>query len=477
MRRTIAALACGAIAAAPANAQPLPAPTPAAAPGERVYPITLAAALQLAGASPLDVQIAARQVEIAARLLDRAKLLWVPNVSVGVDYFRHTGLQQNFAGQIVDSNRGTLMAGVGPNLVFPTADVVFAPLAARQDLRARQAALQAVTNDVALAVAVAYFDVQQARGELAGATLASRKAEEVSRRAEQLAAGLAPPLEATRARVELSRRRQAEAIARERWRTASAELSRLLRLDPTLLVEPAEPPFLTVTVIDPACTVDALVPVALTNRPELAGQQAVVQAALARLKAEKLRPLVPSLALRSVSTNPSGSLGWGAFGGGAGNRLGDFAGRSDFDVQVLWEFQNLGFGNRARAGQQRAEHAAATLDLFRTQDRVAAEVAMAFAQVTAAADRLKLAEPALNDAIELVDKSLDGLGTTRRVGDLLTLVVRPQEVVAAVQSLGQANADYHAAVGDFNRGQFRLYRALGHPPHALPPVTPEILTK
>lgn len=474
MRWTMAGLAGWVSLAGPLYAQPLPAPVPVAAPGERVYPITLATALQLAGAAPLDVQIAGRQVEIAARQLDRAKLLWVPNVSVGVDYFKHTGLEQNFAGEILDSNRGTFMAGVGPNLVLPTADAIFSPLAARQDLRARRAVLQAVTNDVTLAVAVAYFDVQQARGELAGAVLATTKAEEVSRRAEKLANGLAPPLEATRARVELSRRRQAEATARERWRTASAEL---VRLDPTTLVEPAEPPFLTVTVIDPAGTLDALVPVALTNRPELAGQQAVVQAALARLRAEKVRPLVPSVALRSVSTNPGGTLGWGAFGGGRNNRVGDFAGRSDFDLQLFWEFQNFGLGNRARAGEQRAVHAAATLELFRTQDRVAAEVAAAFAQVTAAADRLRLAEPTLKDAVELVDKSLEGLGTTRRAGDLLTLVVRPQEVVAAVQALGQANADYHAAVGDFNRGQFRLYRALGHPPQALPAVTPEIRTK
>ena len=448
-------------------------PLPPAAPGDRVHPLTLAAALRLAGANTLDVQIAGRQVEIAARLLDRAKLLWVPNVTVGTDSFRHTGLQQNFAGDILGSNRGTFMAGVGPNLVLPTADAVFAPLAARQELRARKATLQAVTNDVTLAVVVAYFDVQQARGELAGATLATAKADEVSRRAEGLAAGLAPPLEATRARVELSRCRQAEATARERWRTASAELVRLLRLDPTTLVEPAEPPFLTVTVIDPACPLAELIPLALANRPELVGQSALVQAAVARLRAERNRPLLPTVAFRSVSTNPSGSLGWGAFGGGPNYRLGNFAGRSDFDLQLLWEFQNLGLGNRARAGEQQAAHAVATLELLRTQDRVAAEVATAFAQATAAAERLKLAEPTLKDAVELVDKSLEGLKTTRRAGDLLTLVVRPQEVVAAVQALGQANADYHAAVGDFNRSQFRLYRALGHPPAALPAVVPD----
>jgi len=36
--------------------------------------------------------------------------------------------------------------------------------------------------------------------------------------------------------------------------------------------------------------------------------------------------------------------------------------------------------------------------------------------------------------------------------------------VAAVQVLGQAYDDYYATVADYDRAQFRLYHALGHPP-------------
>ena len=252
----------------------------------------------------------------------------------------------------------------------------------------------------------------------------------------------------------------------------SAELARILRLDPSLLLEPAEPAFLPVTVIDPTAAVDDLIPVALSTRPELGGQQAVVQATLARLKQEKMRPLVPSLAVRSVSTNPSGSLGYGAFGGGANDKLDNFSGRFDIDMQLMWEFQALGLGNRARVAERKAENEAALLDLFRTQDRVAAEVVQAFAQARAAAERLNEAEPALREAIQLADRSLDGLGQTRRVGDAVVLVVRPQEAVAAVQAFGQANADFFAAVADYNRAQFRLYRALGHPARCLAGAVP-----
>ena len=49
----------------------------------------------------------------------------------------------------------------------------------------------------------------------------------------------------------------------------------------------------------------------------------------------------------------------------------------------------------------------------------------------------------------------------------MVLLVRPQEVVAAVQALAQAYLDYYGAVADANRAQFRLYRALGQPAQCL----------
>ena len=136
-------------------------------------------------------------------------------------------------------------------------------------------------------------------------------------------------------------------------------------------------------------------------------------------------------------------------------------------MQLLWEFQALGLANRARVNERSAEHEVAILELFRTQDRIAAEVVRAFAEVRSAAERLAEAEPALREAVELVNRNLDGLGQTRRVGEVLVLVIRPQEAVAAVQALAQANADFYAAVADYNRAQFRLYRALGHPAQCL----------
>jgi outer membrane protein TolC len=446
------------------KAEPLRLPTLAAAQTDaRALPINLPTALRLAGASPLDISLAAQRLEAAHAELRRAKVLWLPTVYLGVDYYRHDGRLQDVVGEVFDTNKSSLMAGVTPNLVFAVTDAIYAPLAAKQLVRAREGDLQAARNDSLLAVAEAYFNVQQARGEATGSYEAVRRAEDLVKRVEKLTEGLSPPVEKNRALTELARRRQAVESAYERWQTASAELNRLLRLDPAALVEPVEYPHLHVNLLDLEQTVDSYIPIALANRPELASQQALVQATLARLKQEKIRPLVPSVVIRGAGTNPAGTLSTGVFGGGINDGMSNFAVRNSIDVQLLWEFQNLGLGNRALVHQRQAENQQAVLALFRTQDLVAAEVAQSHAQATRALKRLRLAEEGLRNAIETADKNLEGLKQTRNVGGTIVLVFRPFEVVGAIQSLDQAYRDYFGAVADANRAQFRLYRALGQP--------------
>ena len=44
---------------------------------------------------------------------------------------------------------------------------------------------------------------------------------------------------------------------------------------------------------------------------------------------------------------------------------------------------------------------------------------------------------------------------------------RPQEVVAALQQLQQAYINYYTSTNDYNRAQFRLFRAMGYPAQRL----------
>jgi len=455
---------------------PLPAPTPVVAESssatglesvkpeevDRPLPINLATALRLADARPILIALARAAVETEYGLYQQARVLWLPTVNVGVDYQRHDGGEQNeLTGQLIIGTRNQFTAGVGAAAVFALTDAIYAPLAERQLLNARNIDVQTAKNDSLLAVAQAYFDVQQARGILVGTLDSVAKGRELARRIGALGIGLAPAIEVQRVRAFVFNLEQQVETARQNWRTSSATLTRVLRLDPAALVGPLEPPHLRVTLISPKEPLDPLIEVGLTNRPELESQQAVVQATLIRLKQERMRPLIPSIVLQSNAT-PDESLGAGVVGSGT-HSLNSWAGRNDWDAQVVWQFKNLGFGNRGLITQRRGEQQQALLQLFQTQDQVAADVRQAHAAVQASAVRVRQAEAELKAAAEDYEGNLKGLSQTIRAGELLVLVVRPQEAVAALQFLQQAYIDYYTSANDYNRAQFQLFRALGYP--------------
>ena len=207
----------------------LPA-APIMRPDEKPLPINLPTALQLANVRAVDVAAAAERIQVAAAELEQAEVLWLPTITVGGDYARHDGKQQDTAGNVFDNSRSSLMFGLGTGIgtaaILNVGDAIFAPLAARQQVRAREADKQTAANDTLLAVSDSYFNVQQARGELAGAIVATQRTQELVNRTKKLAPSLVPEFETDRAEAELARRQQAELLARERWKVASAELLR-----------------------------------------------------------------------------------------------------------------------------------------------------------------------------------------------------------------------------------------------------------
>lgn len=437
--------------------------------GGKPYPINLPAALKLGNARGLDIALASRRLQAAGAQLQGANVLWIPSLILGGDYNRHDGPIQTIEGPVINTSRSSVVAGGAPYAVVALAEAFFQPLAVRQTVRARQAEVQAAANNTLLAVTRAYFNVQQARGELAGFRDALRFADDLLRRLDKLSPALTPALEAKRARTLAARLRQTAIQSENNWRVASAELLRVLYLDPTLVVEPVEPPHLRIPLLPLDKPVDDLIPVALTNRPELASHQALVRATLQQLRMEKMRPLMPSLLLRGWSTPVVGTLGVDLFGGGQNSNLSNFGLRQDWDIQAIWTLQNFGFGNRALIRQRAAENKVALMELFRIQDQVAAEVVEAYARAQTAEGRIREAEEELRDAQSLVREDLTALGQTQRLieGGPIQLVVRPQEVVAAIQMLQQAYVDFYTSINDYNRAQFQLYRAVGNPAQQL----------
>ncbi|HMB03088.1 MAG TPA: TolC family protein, partial [Isosphaeraceae bacterium] len=427
------------------------------------FPINLATALRLSDARPLVVAAAQASVWVAEAELTRAKVLWVPAILFGVDYIRHDGGGPDF-------NKGIMTAPsvnffyAGPSLYqfVNLTDAIYEPLVARRVLTSRHWDVQTAKNDALMQTADAYFRVHQARGTYAGALYTVERGRDLVERIAQLSRELVPLVEVDRARNMLADLEQRAAEARQEWRVRSADLTQVLRLDPRAVVEPLEHDHAQVTIIDPGRSLDDLMPIALTNRPELASRRALVQAAEQRIRREKARPLLPIVALNGFQSAGMLIQG-GLFALGPNSSLNQWKGRDDVSIQLVWQLENFGLGNLARIKAQRGRESQAIIDLRNTQDMVAADVNRAHARLQSAAARVLQADRALRTAIITFNGHLEGLGQTRRLENVLVLTFRPQEAVYSLEQMNVSFNEYFATVSDYNRAQFELFHALGYP--------------
>ena len=325
---------------------------------------------------------------------------------------------------------------------------------------ASQADVQAATNNAVLAASEAYFDLLLASGLLAierEAAANARTLAEITASYARSGAGL----EADHQRIltELDHRRGNIEDAVGQLEVASANLVKLLVLDPNQVLAPVEPAEAVFQLLPDETPLDEMIVQGLRQRPELASAQELVQATLLRLKQARLRPLVPSLAF---------SYAGGGFGGGQNGFFGNFGSRGDATVSLYWEIQNLGFTDVAIARRNLAENRAAALRLIKVENQVAADVTTAYKSRLAASRRMAQAAPAVTKGLESL--RLNMLNIRRGAG--LPAATRPIEVLQPIQALAQARTDYLNAVLAYNRAQFRLYRAIGQPP-LLPPNAPQ----
>jgi outer membrane protein TolC len=473
-------------------------------PGDLRFPINLAAALRLADARPLVVVAAQSSAWIAEAKLQKAKVLWIPSLNLAGDYIRHDGfgpdlnrginvpqgenaLGQNAPGSLgkpLNQNVNFLYAGAGftytpstpnyfyqptpdrpmlpsPQMQFVT-DMIFQPLYERQRLNAARWDIQAAKNDALLMTARAYFSIHKYRGQYAGAIDVVRKGRQLVAEIAELSRDLVQAVEIDRARNLLADLEQQAVSSRQFWRISSAQLTQILRLDPRAVVEPIERDHLQITLIDPSRSLDDLIPIGLTNRPELASHQSLVQATLVAIRREKLRPLLPSALINGFQT-PYELIEAGAYGVGNGGKLNIWNSRSDVSPQMLWIAEQMGFGNMADIKEQRGMASQTIVKLFHIQDSVAADVTRTQADLQSAAARVVQAERELRAALVNYNGAYEGLKQTRRFGNVLQQIFRPQEVVFSLQLLKTAYDNYFATVAEYNIAQFELFHSLGYP--------------
>jgi outer membrane protein TolC len=451
-------------------------------PGDLHFPINLASALRLADGRPLIVAAAQASAWVAEAQLQKAKVLWLPAFMMNAAYMRHDGpidfngginvpqgqnsLGQNSPGSLgkpLNQNLNWFISGVSLYEVIALTDAIFQPLASRQDFNAKRWDIQTAKNEALLETARSYFNVHRHRGQYAGALYCVEQGRKLLAKINALKEDLIPAVEVDRARNLLAFLEEQAVSDRENWRIASADLTQVLRLDPRAVVEPLEHDHLQLTLIAPSRSLDELIPIGLTNRPELSAQQAVIQASLVRIRQEKMRPLLPSILVTGFQTPGGMTTQAGIFGTGNGGKLNLWSFRDDVSAQLVWQLDSFGLGNLALIKRRRGEQSRATADLFQMQDMVASEITQSQANLQSAAARVVQAERSLQTGLVTFQKNLEGLGQTKRFENVLELVYRPQEVVYALKLLKLAFDEYYGTVAEYNIAQFQMFHALGYP--------------
>lgn len=414
----------------------------------RSYPIDLPTALRLGDADSLQIAVAREQMAVATARLEGAEALWLPSITAGANYQFHVGQIQRAPGQIIEQNRNSLGVGAGPNLSVDMADAIYEPLIQEQRLAADTAAARATTNDILFRIASAYVDLLQAYGNLVIAEEAQKNAQELAKITGQFAEqGVGLRSDAERANTELGQRDQQVIVAQERVTVASATLAQLLRLDPQTQLVPLEQNVVPIELLADEHQLADLVVHALSHRPELAEQHALVEAACQRFKKAKYAPLIPSLVLQYQA---------GGFGGGPGAFFGNFSDREDLTAGAVWELRNLGFGNLAEQRQRQGEWNQSQMRALRTADVVASEVVQAHQTVVARRRQVGVAQTTVKAAL----RSYDLNHTRIRGGSGL-----PIEVLQSIQALERSRTDYLQAVSSYNKAQFNLLTAMGNTPY------------
>jgi outer membrane protein TolC len=421
----------------------------AAAETNSVYPIDLSAALRLAGAQNLDVQIARERLNEAEANHQSALEQFFPWVAPGITYHRRDGVAQAVpAGTITDAHYQSYSPGVTATALLPLGDAIYNSLAAKQLVKASDQGLESQRQESLLSASWGYFDLAKAKA-LAGV---ARQALQTSREYQDelhtaVGAGIAFRGDELRVQTQTERYQIALRQALEQQRVSAAALAQVLHLDPVIELVPQETELVPLTLFATNALLATLVQHALTHRPELKQSQAFVSAASAAKNGAVYGPLIPSFGAQVFG----GGLGGGPDGGPSTT----LSGEADYTVGLSWRVGPGGLFDSGRIKSSQARLAEARLSNAKLKDAIAAQVVTSLARLQSTADQIDLAKSNLVTAGETL--RLTRARKQYGVGSVL-------EDIQAQQDLNQARSEYVAALAEFNKAQFGLSRAVGSLP-------------
>lgn len=406
--------------------------------------INLATALRLAGAKPLDLELARNSVRQAEAKYAETRSKFFPWFSVGTGYHRLDGNTQDVAGNITDVSKQSYQAGLGVVAELRLGEAVYQSIAAKQRAAAAGHALESVRQNLLAEVSAGYFDLLRAQAGLQvnqqSKSLAADYAAQVT---AAVASGVVFEADQYRAQAQELRHELSTRKALEDIQIASARLCELLRLPHGLDLRGLDAELVPLDLLPPDASIGSQVRRALDHRPELRSREMLLEAARSDSLAAVNGPLIPDLSLRANT---------GGLGGGKNASTGNFGGTSDFMVGVGWRIGPGGLFDQARSESAQAAEASESILLEKARLRISREVLEAIARVRSLDSRLATTRKLL-EVSEKAYQLCRERGATG-VGGVL-------ETLRAEEDLSFARLTWFELVAQYNTAQASLRRATG----------------
>ena len=416
---------------------------PALAAGDSAT-INLATALRLAGAKPLDLELARNSLRQAEANYAETRNKFFPWFTVGAGYHRLDGNTQDVAGNITGVSKQSYQAGLGVVAELRLGEAVYQSIAAKQRAAAAGHAVESVRQDLLAAVSAGYFDLLRAQAELQvneqSKSLAADYATQVT---AAVAAGVVFEADQYRAQAQVLRHELSTRKALEEIQVASARLCELLRLPHGLDLRGVDAELVPLDLLPPDASLGSQVRQALDHRPELRSREALLEAARSDSRAAIKGPLIPDLSLRANT---------GGLGGGKNDSTGNFGASSEFLFGVGWRIGPGGLFDQARTESARAAEETESILLEKARLRISREVLEAMARVRSISSRLTTTRKLLEVSEKAYHLSRER-GATGVCGVLETLL--------AEEDLSFARLAWFGLVADYNKAQSTLRRAIG----------------
>jgi outer membrane protein TolC len=407
---------------------------------ENQYPIDLPTVLRLAGANHLDIALFRQKLYEAYSNAQVAAERFIPTLTQGVLFQRREGSVQRSTGEFISVDAQQTFIGGNISLDWELGEAIYSTLAEMQRYHASKAALEAKVHDAILEAAIAYFLLVREQAMV----VISRQSVEISEKlvrqtADAVLQGMGFKGDVLRAKAQLSANKLVLTEAKESFKMASITLATILRLNSDLELYSVEKVVVPVKMVNDREILSDLIKRAMLQRPELKEADADLRAIKNEVTGAVWGPLIPSLRAEAGA-------------GGLGPVPSDLSSREDYRISVGWKVGPGGIFDIGRQHVTKSQHETQRVRIAKLMQKVEEEVRIAYTQVLAKAEQIKIAEEGLSDALESLklnqERQMKGIGI-------------PLEVLQAEEASTKARQNHLSAIIEYNKAQYTLFTKIG----------------